>query len=296
MTLHIGIASYQNPDAIDRAIKSIQATTEGPWKLLIVDNASPDPAVRRILEAAMGDSRITVEFRDDNIGYVGAVNRIIRWADDEGADYVAYCDNDAEIRTPGWNTKMLDVLSRHHEVAMACPTQFCAFPIRRSPYTSVLWGLGCFWMLKRPTLLQPPKDIGPWDESLGHQEEVDYQLRLHLEGWSVAGVDIDVYHQAKASSTPEAQARITAGVIAFYNKWLRALAGPLVTYHSPNVLRFEDWPVPRLHIEKYLQHMQEKGLYPTNLNDHPREVVVEGRKFELILTPRWPNLYRDRII
>ena len=299
--LHIGIASFENPQAIDRAIKSIQAKTDGPWKLLVVDNASPDPAVRTVLEAAATDPRITIEFRDDNIGYVGAVNRIIEWADSEGADYVAYCDNDAEIRTQSWDTKMLDVLSRHHEVAMVCPKQYGAYPIPQAGWTEILWGLGCFWMLKRPSIMQPLKDIGPFDESLGHQEEVDYQLRLRLEGWAIAGVDIDVLHQAKATSSPEAQARITAGVVNFVNKWCAYFGGKDLNYHSPNVLRFEDWNVVALYLERYWL-----TKVPT-LNESPDVIMIDGRPYALLKVPRcafhWggPNeelstLYKGRII
>lgn len=294
--LHIGIASYQNPTAVEKAIESIQWSTDGDWKLLVVDNASPDPVVRRVLETAATDSRITLEFRDDNIGYVGAVNRIIEWADSENAEFVAYCDNDAEIKTQGWNTKMLDVLRRHHNVVMACPTKFGAFPIHGPDFTEILWGIGCFWILKRLPLLQPPKDIGPWDTTLGHQEEVDYQMRLRLEGWTIAGVDIDVLHQAKASTSPAAQDRITAGVINWMNKWTQYFAGPTITYHSPNVVRFEDWPLNALYIERYMKAKQLEGKFPMGLNDNPEQIVVEGRLFDLIKVPRWPNLYRDRLV
>lgn len=295
--LHIGIASYQNPTKLTLAIQGIQAHTDGDWKLLIVDNASPDPDVRAILQqVAASDPRVTVEFREDNIGYVGAVNRILEWADSEGAKHVAYCDNDCIVHTQGWNTLMSDVLDRHHEIAMAVALKYAAFPIPRAGYTEALWGVGCFWMLKRGDALQPPKDIGPWDEHLGHQEEVDYQMRLRLEGWSIAAVDVNIDHQAKATTSAEAQDRITAGVIAWMNKWLRYFCGPRVSYYSASVVRFEDWPLNSLYIEDYLHHKQLEGKFPTGINDNPEEVVVEGRRFELIRVPKWPGLYRDRLI
>lgn len=297
MTLHIGIASWQNPEALKKAIQSIEANTQGEYKLLIVDNNSPDPAVQQIIkDAAAGNARISFELRSENVGYVGAVNRIREWAKAEGSQYVAYCDNDAVVRTHGWDRIMMDVLDRNHEVAMVCPTVFGAFPIPRPAYTEILWGVGCFWMLKLPDTLQPPKDIGPWDESLGHQEEVDYQMRLRLEGWKIAGVNIDVYHQAKASTSPEAQDRINNGVIRWMNKWLEYFCGKGITYYSDNVLRFEDWPLNSLHIEAYLQYKQTEGKMPTGFNESPEVLFVEGRKFELIKVPKWPNLYRNRLV
>jgi glycosyltransferase involved in cell wall biosynthesis len=297
MTLHIGIASYENPGKLQESIAALIANTVGDWKLLVVDNASSDPEVRTILETYQAnDPRITVEFRTDNIGYAGAVNRIIAWADSEGADRVSYCDNDAIVNTPGWNVVMSDVLDRNHQVAMAVVTKFAAFPVRRPTFVETTWGVGCFWMQKRPKALQPPKDIGPWDESLGHQDEVDAQLRMRLEGWAIAAVDIDVVHEAKATTTPEAQDRISAGVINFMNKWLRYFVGPNITYWSPNVVRFDDWNINALHIEAYFQQKQQEGKLTTGLNDHPEEFLLEGRRFQWIKVPRWPDLYKDRFV
>lgn len=291
--IDIGIASYGNPDALSAAIRSIQARTDGEWRLLIVDNASPDPRVREVIAAAAADDpRIIPELREDNIGYVGAVNRIIEWAE---SDYVAYCDNDAVINTQGWDRIMADVLAAHHEVAMVFPTQFCAFPIDRPGYKEVLWGLGCFWMLKSVKARQPAFDVGPWDTELGHQEEVDFTMRLRLQGWKMAGVNIDVAHQAKASTDPASQERISAGVIKWMDKWLERFCGVGVTYYSANVLRFEDWPLNSLHIEAYLQQAQMQGQFPI-LNREVEQVTLNGRTFDLIKVPKWPNLYRDRLV
>lgn len=291
--IDIGIASYQNPDKLFAVIQAIQARTDGEWRLLIVDNASPDPKVREVITtAAAGDPRIIPEFRTDNIGYVGAVNRILEWAE---SDYVAYCDNDAIIGTQGWDRIMSEVLAAHHEVVMAFPKQYCAYPIERPGYSEVLWGLGCFWMLKSVNARQPPTDIGPWDTSLGHQEEVDYTMRLRLQGWKIAGVNVVVDHEAKASSDPAAQERISNGVINWMNKWCAYFCGVGVTYHSANVLRFEDWPLNALHIEAWLQAAQLRGEFPI-LNQNPDQASYGGKTFDLIKVPKWPNLYRDRLV
>lgn len=290
MTLHIGIASWQNPGALRQSIECIRSRTTGDWKLLIVDNASPDPQVRSILEKAAEDSRISFEVNPENLGYVGAVNRILQWADWENAHHVAYVDNDAFVRTEGWNEALAGVLDRHHEVAMAFPRQYSSYVMPGAGYDECLWGLGCCWLLS----VARYREVGGFDTTLGHQEEADYALRMHLAGWKLAAVTIDVDHQANATHNPEAKARIDAGIIRWVDKWCRYFAGPNVNYYSPNVLRWEDWPPVALYLERYFQKAQQEGRFPV-LNKNPEQLVFEGTTYDLIVKPRYPHLYRDRL-
>lgn len=282
----IGIASWENPTMLEASVTAIRRNTVGDWKLLIIDNASPDPRVRDFLTRAMAeDARILVEFRTDNVGYVGAVNLLMKWASECGADILVYCDNDAIVRTHGWDGVMLAPLRQFHEVAMTCPLQFSAYPVTRPGYTEVLWGLGCFWAVRVLQAL----DVGQWDATLGHQEEVDFQMRLRLKGWRIAGVDIDVFHESKASSSPESQQRITDGVIRWMNKWLLYFCGPNVNYFSSNVVRFENWPLNSLHIEEWFQR---NGL----VSETCEQRSFGGREYDMVKVPRTPNLYRGRAI
>lgn len=284
--IYIGIASWQNVDMLAKAVHAIQAHTVGEWNLLIVDNASPDPRVREYLtRTAERDARISVEFRTDNSGYVGAVNRLMALASERGAEIFVYCDNDAIIRTPAWDTIMLAPLLQSHEVAMTCPLKFSAYPVKRTGYTEILWGLGCFWAVR----MTQARDVGDFDTTIGHQEEVDFQMRLRLKGWRIVGVDIDVHHEAKASSSPEAQQRITEGVIAWMNKWLIYFCGPNINYFSTNVLRFENWSLNSPHIEEWYQ---QHGLVPEDCEQ--RE--IGGRTFDMVKVPRHPHLYRGRSV
>lgn len=284
MRLDIGIASYQAQDKLPKTIRCIEQNTQSDWRLLIVDNASPDPEVRKIIsDAAERNPRIIPRFREDNVGYVGAVNEILEWAE---TPYVAYCDNDAHVQTPGWDLAMAHVLDTNHEVAMVFPGEQ-SYPIQRPRYTEILWGVGCFWMLKWAW-----RDVGLWDTELGHQEEVDYQIRLRLAGWRIAAVkEVAVRHYAKSSLDPASQERINQGVIRWVNKWVQYFCGAHVNYHSPNVLRFEDWPPVALYLEEYYQL---KGL--GDLNAAPEQIVIDGQKKDLIRVPRWEHLYRGRVI
>lgn len=284
--LAIGMASWQNPGMLAQSITAIRKHTTTDWQLLVVENASPDPLVREFLDRVSAeDSRIIVEHQAHNLGYVGAVNRILHWASELSADIVVYCDNDAVVSQPGWDAVMLQPLQQFHEVAMTTPLQFSAYPVPRSGYTEVLWGLGCFWAVR----VTQARDVGDWDTTIGHQEEVDFQMRLRLKGWRIAGVTLGVTHNATASNSPESQQRITDGVIRWMNKWLIYFCGPSVNYFSNNVVRFEDWPLNSVHIEEWLQ------LHGLRSEDCEQR-MIGGRLYDMVKVPRTPNLYRGRSI
>lgn len=292
MTIDIGIASYENPDKLNSTINAIRSRTESDFRLLIVDNNSSDPMVRDIIEMhASSDPRLFVEYLDNNIGYVGAVNRFFDWAE---SDYLVYCDNDALILTNNWDREFISILDNNQEVAMVFGKGVGAggaYPINRQGYTEILWGIGCFWMLRKTAQI----DVGYLDDTLGHQEEVDLQQRLRMAGWKMAITDkVKIEHAATASTSPEAQQRINAGIINWVNKWCKYFTGNLVDYYSENVIRFEDWPPNALYLEEFY-----KQFIP-NINDNPEQVIIEGREYDLNKVPRAAygggTMYRGRII
>ena len=286
MRLDIGVSSYNNPEKLDKAVTAIRTHSQSDWRFLILENASEDPRVKEVAERhAREDPRVIIKYLDKNVGYVGAVNHILEWAE---TSIVGYIDNDAYILTPGWDLKLASYLEANHEVAMAFPNGG-AYPIQRPRYTEILWGVGFCWMLNR----QRYKEIGGFDPTIGHQEEVDFQTRLRLGGWRIAAdPSVHVAHDAHSTRNPDAQERINNGVINWVNKWNKYFVGPSITYHSSNVTRFEDWSA--IYMEEWYQQQPElKGL-----NDNPETLYIAalGREVDLIKVPRWQNLYRGRII
>lgn len=286
MRIDMGIASYNNPHKLDQCIRLIRQNSQSDWRLLVVDNNSPDSEVRPVIEKhAAEDNRIIPLFLEENLRYPGAVNTILEWAE---TNNVAYIDNDAYIHTPGWDLKLASYLESNHEVAMAFPNGG-AYPIQRPRYTEILWGVGFCWMLNR----QRYKEIGGFDTEIGHQEEVDYQTRIRLGGWRiVADSSVVVHHDASSTRDPASQERINQGVVNWVNKWNRYYVGPHVTYHSPNVTRFEDWTA--IYMEEWYQLQPELQ----GLNDNPETLFIAGlgREVDLIKVPRWQHLYRGRVI
>jgi GT2 family glycosyltransferase len=288
VTTYVGVASYENPTKFQTAVAHILSYTTGDVNLYIVDNNSQDSQVRRLLDGYENDSRITVQRRTDNIGYAGAVNEILAWADSLNVPWVYYSDNDTEIQTQGWNNLLDRYMAENHDVAMVFPNGGF-YEIQRQKYTEIQWGLGFFWGLK----LARYREIGGMDTSIGHQEEADLALRLRLAGWRLAAArEVVVRHHASATTNPASQERINQGVINFVNKWCRYFCGPNVNYYSPNVLRWEDWTPNALYLEEFLQS-EFAGL-----NDEPESRFSSklGREVDLCKVPRWSHLYRGRII
>jgi hypothetical protein len=74
------------------AIASVRQQSARGWELLLLDDASPEPHVRRVLaEAARDDPRVRVLLRDENAGIARASDQLIAEA---RGDFVAFLDHD----------------------------------------------------------------------------------------------------------------------------------------------------------------------------------------------------------
>lgn len=287
MRIDMGTASWGSPEKLDRCLTAVRNMSKSDWRFLVVDNNSDDPAVRAVIERHVSEEpRIIPMFLEENKGYVGAVNTILEWAE---TNNVAYVDNDAYVQTLGWDMTLAGYLEANHEVAMVFPNGG-SYPIKRARYTEILWGVGFCWMLNR----QRYKEIGGFDTEIGHQEEVDFQTRLRLAGWRMAmAPEVSVRHDSTSTRNPDAQVRINQGVVNWVNRWNRYFSGQ-TNYHSPNVIRFEDWNTVALYLEEWYQLQPELQ----GLNDNPETVYIAGlgREVDLIKVPRFQHLYRGRII
>lgn len=89
---------YQPPlDALDLAIRSVRMQEFHEWELIIVDDASRDPLVAKLIEHhAEADARIRTIARDANGGISAASNQAI---DDAQGKYIALIDHDDLLAT-----------------------------------------------------------------------------------------------------------------------------------------------------------------------------------------------------
>ncbi|MGN6255072.1 MAG: glycosyltransferase [Solirubrobacterales bacterium] len=92
-------------------LESVRTQTFGDWELCLVDDASSEPHVRRMLEnAARQDPRVRARFREENGGIVAASNDALEMAEGE---FIALLDHDDELHP--------DALAHVQEALLATP-------------------------------------------------------------------------------------------------------------------------------------------------------------------------------
>jgi len=228
----------------------------------------------------------------ENVGYAGAVNEILAWAKTE---YIAYLDHDAYVQTHGWDEALCGYLDRFHEIGLIFPNGG-AYQIIRGPYTEVLWQAGFCWIVTRMCMSDVINDgktarMEAFDTTIGHQNEVDFAQRVRMAGYKcAAAVEVGVLHDATATNEAASSERIGRGIVEWMNKWCRYFGGKNLNYHSPNVLRFEDWPPTALYLEEYWKQRLN------GINSQPEVVNIEGRPYDLIKVPRFSGFYQGRVI
>jgi GT2 family glycosyltransferase len=283
--LDIGVASYKAPEKLRRTIESIQQQSICDIRIHVIHNPSADDNATRevIRNAASRDGRVIPHWLPENIGYAGAVNHLMNVAE---TPYIAYADNDVIFQTRGWDEALCGYLDRFHELGIVFPG-WGPKAIKRPAYYEVQWGVGCCWILSRMAM----QEVGMFDDKIGHQNECDYCLRIRMAGWKCgAAPEISIYHDATATSDPASQARIDQGVREFVNKWVAYFCGKHMSYHSPNVLRWDDWPPNALHNEEYYL-----SKLP-GLNANPETVLVDGAKMDVIGVLRPHGFYTNRSV
>ncbi|MBE9640242.1 glycosyltransferase family 2 protein [Salipiger mangrovisoli] len=105
------------PEALER----IARHSGSAWRLLLIDDASPDPQVRPFLrDWAAARPQVTLLENNENLGFIGTVNRgfaevLKRWPEDP----VVLVNSDAMV-PPGWLPRLLAPLA-DPEVASVTP-------------------------------------------------------------------------------------------------------------------------------------------------------------------------------
>lgn len=302
MSQTIGILSYKNPERLRATIASIRQHTVGDYRLLIVHNPADGPedtAARIVIDGALrgNDKAICLP---QNIGYAGGVNELILQARFDHEGFLLYVENDVEIRTPGWNTLLLETMRMDDRIGQVFPGSG-HFGMHNGRYNECLWNAGYCWALRLSAVDEMPKHpadqgcFGLMDPRLGHHEEVDYMIRLRLSGYLIAADPrVSVIHHETSTRSAESEQRIHDGVVRWMNKWNRYFAGDVLQYsmtaYDPRCLRYTDWPPGALYLERYfLHHMGQ-------INKAPEVATLPSGPMDLIKVPKPLNCYHERII
>ena len=94
----IVVPAYNAPALVERCLESVLAHTTGHARLIVIDDASPDPAIAPLLARYADVDGIDILRNDGNRGFTATANRGIASA---GAADVVLLNADAEVG-PGW--------------------------------------------------------------------------------------------------------------------------------------------------------------------------------------------------
>lgn len=88
------VLNYQRPQETIECITSLKESHYSNFELLIVDNASSDNSVQKILTAF---PEIHIHISDSNLGYAGGMNNGIRQAILDNPEYVMVINSDTLV-------------------------------------------------------------------------------------------------------------------------------------------------------------------------------------------------------
>lgn len=219
--IDIIIPVYNGYEYLDPLFKSITENTTIPYRLIIVEDSSPDerikPFIKEFIENNSDVSIIYIE-NDMNLGFVLSVNKAVK----ETKDHFVILNTDVEVPY-GWAERLMDPIFSNENIASTTPFTnsgtICSFPnwlednelfnglslaqidqafsnVNVSHREiSLPTGVGfCMGINKKLV-----EKIGFFDElqfGKGYGEENDWCCRAHKEGYkSVLVPNLFVYHK-----------------------------------------------------------------------------------------------------
>ncbi len=127
-----GLAAYNRPDTLARALESLLDQTFGDFAIVIVDDA-PSPAVEAIVRTySAADSRIVYEPNPTRLGMIGNWRHAFQRSRDlfPGADYFAWV-SDHDVWHPRWLEVLVPILDDNPRTVLAYPQTVRVYPRER---------------------------------------------------------------------------------------------------------------------------------------------------------------------
>lgn len=192
-------------------LRAVLASVPAETVVHVVDDASPDAALRAALDRLARDQRIRLHRHAENLGFPGAANTGLRAA--AGRDVVLL--NSDTVVPPGWLARLRAAAYAAPEIGTATPLSgdgtivsygdgaagldAVASAANAGLVATLPVGVGFCLFIRRDCLDQ----VGPLREDLfaqGYGEESDFCLRAGACGWRhVAALDVFVAHRGGRS-------------------------------------------------------------------------------------------------
>ncbi len=223
--VEIIIPVYNAAALLQRCLAALDRCTDPQQaRVLVIDDASPDPAIAPLLDAwaAASPLRPRVLRNEVNLGFVGTVNR--GFGATRGDALLLNADTEV---TPGWLDRMSTALASDPRIATVTPfsnnAEICSWPefcratpvppdpervaraFTRAPppvYPDLPTAVGFCMLIRRAAL----DALGDFDQATfgrGYGEENDFCLRAAGHGWrNVLADDCYVVHAGGGSFAP----------------------------------------------------------------------------------------------
>ena len=221
---------YNAPEAVTRCLESLVEWTPAVHEIVVIDDASPDPAIHGILESFSDRPNFRILRNESNLGFTRTVNRGFESTSGD----VVILNSDARV-TPNWLTNLRAAAYSADRIASASAVSDNAGAfsvpepgVNPSPglddvsYARLFvqrgqrrWhhaptGHGFCMYLRRQAL----DEIGGFDAASfprGYGEENDWSMRALAAGWAhVVDDSTIVFHDNAASFSPEVKETLTA--------------------------------------------------------------------------------------
>jgi GT2 family glycosyltransferase len=217
--IDIIVPIYNAPAALARCLAALAQDPPAQARVLLIDDASPDPAVQPLIDAFAPALKLR---NPHNLGFVGTVNRGLKL----GSHDVVLLNSDT-VPAPGWLDELRACAASDPTIGTVTPwsnhAEICSFPewlkpnpepadlrtlaVRLKQHAPRAWprlptAVGFCMLIKRALI----ERIGDFDHATfgrGYGEENDFCVRASAHGYCHALCDSAyVVHQGGASFGP----------------------------------------------------------------------------------------------
>lgn len=230
MPCDIIIPVFNQKDYTQGCLESIKKnTSQGDYRIIIVDDKSSDPDAVKFL-GAIKDENVKVIRNETNLGWVGSVNRGIK---ESTAQYLCIMNNDTLV-TDGWLAEMVAIAEKSPDIGLVNPEwekpdniSADDYARRRKKFSGDFietdWVRGFCFLVKRKLI----DKIGGLDEaySPGYYDDCDYSVRAIGAGFRPVRAKASyVYHYRNGTHASTLKKEGMNSLLAkhkklFYERW-----------------------------------------------------------------------------
>ncbi|MGB5097264.1 MAG: glycosyltransferase [Porticoccaceae bacterium] len=233
--IDIVVPVYRDLEVTRRCLESVLASRcVADFELIVVDDASPEPALSAWLDEVAAAGRITLHRNPENLGFVATVNRAMALHPVRDA---VLLNSDTEV-AGNWLDRLLACAATDPRIATVTPFSnngsICSYPnMLEANSLPAGWPLAeldaLFATVNTGQCLDLPTGVGfcmyvrraCWTDldgfdldrfSRGYGEETDFCMRAAKAGWrNVLCADVFVFHEGSVSFGTEREALMAEG-------------------------------------------------------------------------------------